>query len=443
MCADFDPRRVPINRHRLIVRHPTRTREIGVEPSGALPRFDSDDRHTADVDHINDEMLSRYGVRTTVLRSLLHGEVRDGVVERAHEIEVHGDAGDALVWRPAGSFEPVDGADGAALEAWRAPFAITNGCAWMAPGWFSGVVEWIGAALRRTGRRTPSAIRQLRSWQSSCVLRVDYGDETAYFKALPAGGPEYAMTRWLAGEFPQHAAPLIAADGAHRWLLLGACAGRSLEEVADVAAWAAAVRRYGGLQLACAERTDELRRAGCATRSLQSLPAAVAALANDAAMLHAGLDGLTEAEFAGLRSIVPAVATRCGELAAIGIPDSLEHGDLWPGNVFVDGDASAIIDWEDVAIAHPFLSIAPLIVGLGNAGLATPANVAELEQGYARAFESIAPASRIRRAIDLAAPLCFLDMALRYRAERGSVARLHPWMRDLVPQTVRLALARL
>jgi hypothetical protein len=34
-------------------------------------------------------------------------------------------------------------------------------------------------------------------------------------------------------------------------------------------------------------------------------------------------------------------------------------------------------------------------------------------------------------------------MALRYRAQRLSVVRLHPWMADLVPQAVRLALTAL
>ena len=36
----------------------------------------------------------------------------------------------------------------------------------------------------------------------------------------------------------------------------------------------------------------------------------------------------------------------------------------------------------------------------------------------------------------------FFDMAVRYRHRPPSVVRLHPWMRDLVPQALRLALAR-
>jgi hypothetical protein len=32
---------------------------------------------------------------------------------------------------------------------------------------------------------------------------------------------------------------------------------------------------------------------------------------------------------------------------------------------------------------------------------------------------------------------------VRYRQQAPSVVRLHPWMRNLVPQTLRLALARI
>jgi hypothetical protein len=66
-----------------------------------------------------------------------------------------------------------------------------------------------------------------------------------------------------------------------------------------------------------------------------------------------------------------------------------------------------------------------------------------MERAYAAAFETIVPTHQVRRAIELAPPLCFIDMAARYRRQRPSIVRLHPWMRDLVPQTLRLALARL
>ena len=121
-------------------------------------------------------------------------------------------------------------------------------------------------------------------------------------------------------------------------------------------------------------------------------------------------------------------------------PLTIEHGDLWPGNFLVDDASCAIIDWEDVAIGHPFISLAPLIVGLSmfQPRLSSREMTQRLERAYLAGFASLAPPERLREAFRLAAPLSFIDMAVRYRRQRPSVVRLHPWMRDLVPQTLRL-----
>jgi len=302
------------------------------------------------------------------------------------------------------------------------------------PSWLPGKRPSHGYA-NAIGTCLVGSIRRVRgSWASSCVLEIATGHSLQYFKALPdSGRVEHSVTRFLAENCPDNLPRLIASDVDRRWLLLGACAGRNLEVVDDIDLWARAARSYGELQVACMARIGDLERVGCLRRELESLPAAVAELTA----------GLPHAEAAQLRGLVPNLAERCAALRACNIPNSIEHGDLWPGNIFVDGHDSVIIDWEDVAIAHPFLSIAPLTAGLGHAGLASTTNVERLEREYARPFESIASPAETRGALALAAPLSFLDMAVRYRAQAPSVVRLHPWMRDVVPQTIRLALARL
>jgi hypothetical protein len=84
-------------------------------------------------------------------------------------------------------------------------------------------------------------------------------------------------------------------------------------------------------------------------------------------------------------------------------------------------------------------------VGLGiyQGEQTSPESVARLERAYLEPFAALLPMARLEDALHLARPLSFLDMAVRYRQQRPSVARLHPWMRDLVPETLRLALAEL
>lgn len=46
----------------------------------------------------------------------------------------------------------------------------------------------------------------------------------------------------------------------------------------------------------------------------------------------------------------------CEEMVGI-FPDTLDHGDLHSGNVFVEDNSFRFFDWGDASITHPFLSI--------------------------------------------------------------------------------------
>jgi Ser/Thr protein kinase RdoA (MazF antagonist) len=223
---------------------------------------------------------------------------------------------------------------------------------------------------------------------------------------------------------------------------LAACAGQKLEEIVDADAWTRAAARYARLQADCVPHVPALRALGCPVHDLDTLARRIEPLCNDAAALRAGQpDGLTAGEVERLRRLVPTLRRHCEQLAAVGIALTLEHGDLWPGNLFVDADHCAIIDWEDVIIAHPFFSLAPLSVGLRGSPAYSPELLMRVEAAYLAAFAGAASKARLRSALRLAAPLGFIDMAIRYRHQRPSVVALHPWMRDLVPETLRLALA--
>ena len=66
--VDSDGEPGPTNHHRLIVLDPRQATHVAIERTRgvALPSVDTDDRHTAEVDHVTDAVLQRYGVRPTV-----------------------------------------------------------------------------------------------------------------------------------------------------------------------------------------------------------------------------------------------------------------------------------------------------------------------------------------------------------------------------------------
>jgi hypothetical protein len=439
--------------HRLIIRHPCRTAILIVDDQGQmrLPAFTSDERHSADVDYINAAARQCFGLLTTVLRSLRHSKPQGEVMVRVHELETHGSSAlqsETLQWYGQGELPSLsDGEDREAIAAWLASehisHMVADGCEWTRPGWLDEVRGWIEPELREAGFGGIRAIAQLRSWHSSCVLRVDTAEGDCYFKAVPESlRHECAVTGYLAHHFPDALPRVVAIEPERRWLLMAACTGRKLEEVTDISLWERAAAQYARLQVACMPRVSELSALGCGRRSLDELAQAIGPLSSDPAALRPGEpDGLTAAEIERYQALVPMLQRWCEQLAACRIPSTLEHGDLWPANFLVDQDACAIIDWEDVAIAHPFFSLAPLQVGLSQCGLSSPTILARLERAYLAAFADIMPPQQLHMALRLAAPLSFIDMAVRYRHQAPSVVRLHPWMRELVPQTLRLALA--
>jgi aminoglycoside phosphotransferase (APT) family kinase protein len=277
-----------------------------------------------------------------------------------------------------------------------------------------------GAAVRQ--------IVQLRAWPSSAVLRVHATDGDYYFKAVAYSiRRECAVTAYLAEHFAHVVPPLLAVDAERRWLLMHAADGCTLEEIASVAVWEECARRYGRLQMATRDHTGALRACGAGARDVEHLGARLTQLAD------------ADPEF---RRLLPRFESHCAALAAYDIPSLLEHGDLWPGNFLVAGTRSVVIDWEDVAVGHPFFSLAPLLVGLQiyQPSLVSPVTTERIVAAYLEPFADLDTPSRLRAAVDLALPLAFCDMALRYQQQPPSVVRLHPWMRDLVPEALRNAI---
>ncbi len=255
-----------------------------------------------------------------------------------------------------------------------------------------------------------------------------------YFKVVPPiFAHEVALPSALNGWRSGSATAVLAHDAARGWMLMADLGERDLFGVRDLARWEAALRAYAELQIACIARRDELRALGCPQRPLANLPAGLdALLADEAAFLLGEAEGLTAAQLARLRDLAPALKAACAELAAFGLPETLDHGDLWGSSIFLAGESAIggvgfrFHDWSDSALAHPFFG--PLLTLL-DADLAFPdlpeARV-RLRDAYLAPWAVFAPSrARLRVAFDLAQRLAPLDHALLYHR------RILPAMREV------------
>lgn len=226
---------------------------------------------------------------------------------------------------------------------------------WEEPSWRCEAIGWIEDRLAARGLRPTGPWRvRLRPWSVLLRLSVEGGD-TVWFKANPpASAFEGALTAALARWVPGDVLEPLAVDAGRGWSLLpdGGPLFRDVlaRETVGPGAWEDLLRQYGAMQHALTPRAGEIARLG------------VPAVATDA--LPGALDRLDEMPLpsrdrAALRELRPRMSDWCAQLAALGVPDSLDHADLHDGQLFHPAPGRfTFFDWGDAVVAHPFASLA-------------------------------------------------------------------------------------
>src|SRR5205807_1597794 len=69
------------------------------------------------------------------------------------------------------------------------------------------------------------------------------------------------------------------------------------------------------------------------------------------------LAGLTSEQREQILAALPEFEAMCAELAAYGIPETIQHDDLHDGQVFFRDGRYLFFDWGDSCISHPFHSL--------------------------------------------------------------------------------------
>jgi hypothetical protein len=235
---------------------------------------------------------------------------------------------------------------------------------WSDPGWLAEMTAWIDGSLAAIGTRRRGPVREVRAWERSAVVTFETDRGRMWGKAVPeVFAHEIAVTSLLADIDPGVVPPVVAADVALGRLITVHVEGPSLAAVPDEpAAWSATLSRLAELQRVLALEPAALAVVGVAAAPLADLADAIPRLlADDDLLLVDRPGGLSGSEAAALRDDLPEFVAACRELAASGVPDSLEHGDLSADEVIVGEMGPVFLDWSDGSITHPFLSAASLL----------------------------------------------------------------------------------
>ena len=238
----------------------------------------------------------------------------------------------------------------------------------------------------------------VRSW--STVLRVPTGEGEVFFKAALRATLDVVVTSTLARLRPDLVLAPLAVDLDRKWMLLPD-GGERLRE------------------LSLERRPESLGACSPPTPTYSSPPRTGSTAWSSRDSRTSGSGGSPRSQSSSGRSSgeqAPArdrFATLCLELAAFGIPETIQHDDLHDGNIFAGERGYRIFDWGDSVAAHPFLSLVVALRGIAyrfELGDRDP-DLERLRDAYLERFTAYGTAAELRHAAELAEPLGMLSRA--------------------------------
>ncbi|SCG40254.1 phosphotransferase family protein [Micromonospora inositola] len=372
-------------------------------PLGALPPYDVPEPWWQEVGSVVAEARRRYGVDVAVLRLL--------TADRPEPPGGHLTYLGQVPERPAVPLDPVS--VDLSPHPLRAP--------WAEPGGPARSLAWAAAELGRLGRPV-ATVAQQRTWNLSAIWRLDGEDGSAWLKQVPVFfRHEGAVLRWLAHAAPGVTPTVLADDGAGR-VLLDHVPGED-RYAAGVDERVAVAADHHAIQVRAADDVAGLIAAGVPDRRGPALARWIRAM-------------LAPHEVSTVDGLLAGLDDRLDEVRRCGLPDTLVHGDLHPGNVRGDGERRVIIDWGDAFVGHPAFDILRLTETLD------PATAGPLLAAWAARWRAHVPGSDPERAVALLRPIAPLRLAAVYAMFLAGIEPSeHPYHAGDVPACLAQAAA--
>lgn len=319
---------------------------------------------------------------------------------------------------------------------------------WHDSAWQKQAHDWIRTEAKRKSIQLTGEIEQPHAYAWSTVMRVPSSEGMLFFKATADEIiHEIALTEKLAAWLPDCMPDLVASDPTRGWMLMrdgGDQLRASIRPTKDVTPWGPVITKYAEAQIGLAQHVDEILALGIPDHRLAALRALYSQLLTDYEILMIDKDkGLTSADFEKLQTMKPRFEQLCADLAAFGIPESIDHGDFHDGNVLVKDGRITFFDWGDASVTHPFVSLRTFFVSMEIAldlddwAPPTP-EMLVLRDSYLARWERFTSKEQLLRAYHISRPVASIVKALLWHT---TVSRLTGPLRDeyawIVPEVLR------
>lgn len=226
-------------------------------------------------------------------------------------------------------------------------------------GWFPDLKQWVQQVIATHGLHLNGRFRQLNASPSFSLIRFETDGPAVWFKAVGAPNQhEYPVTLALARVFPRFLPQIIAARPEwNGWLALEA-QGPLLYDSSVLASWEAVAADLAELQILSLGRSLHLLDPGARDLRTQALAGFVEPFFRAMGELMERQTKMPPAALSReeLRCLSTRVLDALAVLEETGIPTTLGHLDMNPGNIICSPTGCVFLDWAEAFVGHPFLT---------------------------------------------------------------------------------------
>ena len=272
-------------------------------------------------------------------------------------------------------------------------------------GWFPDLQRWVQEEIKPNGLHLSGRFRQLNACPTFSLIRFETDGPAVWFKSVGAPNQrEYPLTLALARSFSRFVPQIISTRPEWNGWLAREAEGSLLNDCSATASWEAAAADLAELQISSLGRSLHLLDPGA--RDLRSW-----ALSDLVEPFFRAMGELMERQTKmppatlsreELRCLSGRVRDALAVLDGAGIPTTLGHLDLNPGNIICSPTGCVFLDWAEAFVGHPFLTFQYLLEHFRRTFGQDYSQETQLVARYVSPWRAFVSESDIRRALEVA-----------------------------------------
>lgn len=273
-------------------------------------------------------------------------------------------------------------------------------------GWFPDLQEWVQEQIGTHGLHLNGRFRQLNACPTFSLIRFETDGPAVWFKAVGAPNQrEYPLTLALARSFSRFVPQIISTRPEWNGWLAREAEGSLLNDCSAIVSWQAAAADLAELQISSLGRSLHLLDPGAHDLRIWALSDRVEPFFRAMGELMERQTKMPPATLSRdeLRCLSGRVRDALAVLDGAGIPTTLGHLDLNPGNIICSPTGCVFLDWAEAFVGHPFLTFQYLLEHFRRTfGQDDYSQETQLVARYVSPWRAFVSESDIRRALEVA-----------------------------------------